>query len=112
MTEAAAGEAVTDVDEAGLELLLRDEPRLLLVEFWARWCEPCRELRPQLERLARESAGLCRVVAVDADREPALAQRLQIRSLPTLLFFKAGSEIHRFKGGALPPSVIQLIGRS
>ena len=105
-------EAVTDVDAAELERLWRDEPRLLLVEFWARWCEPCRELRPELEKLAREHGHLCRVVAVDADREPQLASRLQVWSLPTLVFFKAGCELRRFRGGALPPSVLQMIGRS
>ena len=104
--------AVTDVDEAGLERLLRDEPRLLLVEFWARWCEPCRELRPALEKLAHEYSHLCRVVAVDADREPRLVERLQVRILPTLVFFKTGCELQRFRGGALPPNVIQMIGRS
>ena len=108
MTDAA----VTDVDAAGLERLLGAEPGLILVEFWARWCEPCRELRPQLEALARDHAHLCTVVAVDADSEPVLAERLRIRSLPTLVFFKSGRELHRFKGGALPPSVIQMIGRS
>jgi len=100
---------VTDVTAAELADLLRREDRLVLVEFWTRRCEPCRELRPRLEELAAGQGGVCRVVAVDADGEPAAAERHGVRAFPTLVFFKGGRELHRLKGGALPPSTLELL---
>lgn len=82
-----------------------------MVEFWTPGCEPCRELRPQLERLAAEHAEVCRVVAVDAGRESDAAARHGVRELPTVVFFKKGRELHRFKGGALPASTLRLLNR-
>jgi thioredoxin-like negative regulator of GroEL len=92
--------------------VLREETRLVLVEFEARWCEPCRRLRPQIERLARERADLCRVLSVDADAHPELVRRHAVEAFPTLVFFKGGEELHRFKGGALPPSALRFLRRS
>jgi thioredoxin-like negative regulator of GroEL len=100
---------VTDVSAAELEDLLRREDRLVLVDFWTPRCEPCRELRPQLEALAGEHADLCAVVAVDADREPAAAERHRVGEFPTLVFFKRGRELHRLRGGALPASTLRLL---
>jgi thioredoxin 1 len=79
------------------------------VEFWTPRCEPCRELRPQLERLAAEHEDLCVVLALDADREPAAVERHRVREFPTLVFFKGGQELHRLKGGALPASTLRLL---
>ena len=100
-----------DVDGGGLEALLRAEERLVLVAFWTPGCEPCRELRPELERLADEQGDLCRVVAVDASREGEAIVRHAVREFPTLVFFKRGRELHRFKGGALPGSILDYLSR-
>jgi thioredoxin-like negative regulator of GroEL len=69
-------------------------------------CEPCRELRTQLEGLRKPAAVL---VSVDADAEPEAVRRHDVGELPTLVFFKAGRELHRFKGGALPQSTLELM---
>jgi thioredoxin 1 len=100
---------VLDVGAAELEDLLRAERRLVLVDFWTPGCQPCRELRPQLERLAAARPDLCVVAAVDADREPAAVIRHGVGEFPTLVFFKEGRELHRFRGGALPASTLQLL---
>ena len=65
-------------------------PELVLVDFYADWCPPCHAVRPILEGLAREYAGRVTIGKVDADAEPALMARFQIRSLPTVLYFKGG----------------------
>jgi thioredoxin-like negative regulator of GroEL len=101
--------AVADVTAAELEDLLRGEERLVLVDFWTPRCEPCRELRPQLEALAAEHADLCVVVAVNAEREPAAPERHGVREYPTLVFFKRRRELHRVKSGALPASTLRLL---
>jgi thioredoxin-like negative regulator of GroEL len=80
-----------------------------MVEFWTPHCEPCRELRPQLEHLSAAHADVCLVVAVDASREPGAAARHGVSELPTVVFFKKGRELYRFKGGALPASTLRLL---
>lgn len=69
-----------------------------LVEFTAAWCGPCRQLAPVLERLAGEYAGHVRFAAVDVDHEPQLAQRYDVRSMPTCLVLRDGREVGRIIG--------------
>src|SRR5207247_2295762 len=63
---------------------------LLLVDFWATWCGPCRAIAPVLDALERDQAGRVRVAKVNVDDEPALAARYGVRSIPTILFVKDG----------------------
>jgi thioredoxin-like negative regulator of GroEL len=91
-----------------LEDLLRSEDRLVLVQFWTVRCEPCRELRAQLQTLAGRQSH-ARIVAVDADREQHAVTRHGVRELPTLVFFKRGQELYRLKAGALPASTVRLL---
>jgi thioredoxin-like negative regulator of GroEL len=98
-----------DVTAAELEELLRRDERLVLVEFWTRGCEPCRELRPRLRLrgLAERQGDVCLVVAVEAGEEPEAVERHGVRVFPTLVFFKRGRELHRLKGGAIPESTLR-----
>ena len=100
------------MDGAGLERVVRDESRLVLALFHSRGCEPCRQILPQIEKLASTRAEVCRVLGVDADAHPEVVHRLGVASFPTLVFFREGQEIHRFLGGALPPSVEEFMRRS
>ena len=85
------------------------EPRLVLLGFVHDGCEPCREVRPRLEALAREAADVCRVEVVDAERDRVLVDRYRVTEYPTLLFLKGGVEVRRLRGGALPASTIALL---
>jgi thioredoxin 1 len=100
---------VADVGAAELEDVLRVEDRLVLVEFWTRGCEPCRELRRRLQELAERHGDVCQVVAVEAGDAPEAVHRHRVRAFPTLVFFKRGRELHRLKGGALPESTLRLL---
>jgi thioredoxin len=72
---------------------------LLLVDFWAPWCGPCRAIAPVLDSLVAESGGRVQLAKVNVDEEPALAARYEIRSIPTILFVKDGRIIERVVGG-------------
>ncbi len=78
----------------------------VLVDLWATWCGPCRMVRPALEQLAQEKAGQLKLVKVDIDRAPRLAQRFSIQAVPTLMVLHWGKVIAR-QPGAAPLDVLR-----
>jgi len=72
----------------------------VLVDLWAPWCGPCRMVSPALEALARSEAGRFKLVKVDVDRSPALAQRFEVQGIPTLIVLHGGQVVARQTGAA------------
>ena len=94
--------AVTDA-EFESEVLKSDKP--VLVDFWAEWCGPCHAIAPVLDQIAGEHDGL-KVVKLNIDEEPAIAQRYGVMSIPTLILFKDG-EPQAAAVGAMPKSMLE-----
>ncbi len=91
----------TSDDDFEKEVLESTQP--VLVDFWAPWCAPCRGLAPILEALAQEYAGKLKIAKIDVDNNDKIAAKYGIRSIPTLILFKAGQLVET-KIGALSKS--------
>ena len=72
----------------------------VLVDFWAEWCGPCKMIAPAIEELAADFDGKAKVVKVNVDEHPKLAQEYGVRSIPTLLFFRDGKVSEQLVGAA------------
>ncbi len=75
----------------------------ILVDFWAEWCGPCRQIAPLLDEIAAERAGKVTIAKVNIDKNPATPQKFGVRGIPTLILFKNGQAVST-KVGALPKS--------
>ena len=97
-----------EIDESNAQQLLIEESmtRPVVVDFWADWCEPCKQLMPILEKLAQEYQGAFLLAKVNADEQQMLAQQLGVRSLPTIMVIKEGQPIDGFSG-AQPESAVR-----
>ena len=84
---------------------LLESEKLVIVDFWATWCGPCRMLSPLLDEVEEEMADKVTVVKVNVDDADEIAYRYRIMSIPTLIFFKDGKMVDRTVG-ARPKSVL------
>ena len=96
----SASAHITDVTQANFdaEVMQASMQQPVLIDFWAGWCAPCRQLKPILEKLADEFNGAFRLVKIDTDQEMALAGMFGIRSLPTVVLIKDGQPVDGFMG--------------
>jgi putative thioredoxin len=103
-----AANYIVDVDEGNAQTLLIEESlkRPVVVDFWADWCGPCKQLMPILEKLAAEYQGAFLLAKVNADEQQMLAQQLGVRSLPTVMIIKDGQPVDGFSG-AQPESAVR-----
>src|SRR5256886_15637287 len=102
-----ADTATVHLTEQTFDEALSQHSGLMMVDFWAEWCGPCRALSPVLEELASESAGRVTLAKVNVDENPGLAARYGIRSIPTILFVKQGKVVADQVIGAVPEAELR-----
>jgi len=107
----AAGQYVVDVDEANFqaEVLDRSFQVPVLIDLWADWCEPCKQLSPILEKLANEHAGRWILAKIDVEANQRIGQMLQVQSIPTVFAVLGGQLVPGFQGALPEPQVREFI---
>jgi len=86
-----------------------NENRPVIVDFHALWCGPCKTQSPILKQVADELGERVRVIKIDVDQNQVLASRYQIQSVPTLMIFKNGSEVHKQSGVHTKAQIMKLL---
>ncbi|WP_048645069.1 thioredoxin [Nitratireductor soli] len=105
---APAGELIKDTTTAafGKDVIEESRRQPVLVDFWAPWCGPCKQLTPVLEKAVREAGGTVKLVKMNIDEHPAIAGQLGVQSIPAVFAFKDGQPVDGFMG-ALPESQVK-----
>lgn len=80
------------------EVIEQSKTKPVLVDFWATWCGPCKQLSPLVEQIANEHSDKLQVVKIDVDDNAAVSEKFGIMSIPTLILFKDGQKVHQMIG--------------
>lgn len=110
-SDGGSGGAVVEVTEANFqaEIVDRSMQTLVIVDLWASWCEPCKQLSPVLERLAVASGGAWTLAKVDVDAHPRVAELFEVKSLPTVVAIAGGQPVQAFSGAQPEAQIKQWI---
>lgn len=111
MLGAAKADANLIKESTGVEAFMADvidasHDQPVIVDFWAPWCGPCKQLAPALEKAVKEAKGAVKLVKVNIDQDPEIAQQMRIQSIPAVYAFKAGRPVDGFVG-AVPESQVK-----
>ncbi|MEK6282781.1 MAG: thioredoxin [Acidobacteriota bacterium] len=102
-------EKVTNVTDSSFEKDVLQSSKLMLVDFWAEWCAPCRMLAPTIDAIAEQFAETASVVKINVDDNTGTAQRYGIKGIPTLILFSEGKEVERVVGATSKDSISRMI---
>jgi thioredoxin 2 len=98
--------SVVELTDANFDTVVAGTELPVLVDFWAPWCGPCRQMAPQFALAAQQLKGRALLVKVNSDTSPQLSQRFAIRSIPTLLQLQQGREVQRSSGALQAAQIV------
>ena len=101
-----------EINDANFKSEVTDSEIPVLVDFWAPWCGPCRTVAPVLEELAKEYDGKVKVVKLNVDENQSTASEFGVRSIPTLILFKAGKVLEQTVGVQPKENLKQMVEKS
>ena len=93
-----ASENIVQLDQSNFDEAIASDGVLVMVDFWAAWCGPCRAIAPHLDGIADEYAGRVVVGKVNVDNNRAIAERYSIMNIPTVLLFRCGEQVDTIIG--------------
>ena len=94
-----------EITDGNFESVVKNSDKVVLVDFWAEWCGPCRMVGPLVKEISTEYEGRAIVAKLDVDSNPEVSAKFGIRNIPTILFFKNGQIVDK-QVGAVPKNVI------
>lgn len=100
---------IPDVTDATFTAEVEQHKGLALVDFWAAWCGPCHMVAPIMDQLAKEYDGRIKVTKLDVDANQETAVRWQVRSIPTVLFFKDGQKVDHVVGAVAKNQYVERV---
>lgn len=98
-------ENVAEVTSAAWDKEVIGHSGMVMIDFWAVWCGPCRMIAPTVEELAKEYAGKIKVLKLNTDENPDIASKYKIMGIPTIIFVKNGQEAERIVGAVPKPQL-------
>jgi len=90
-----------EITDSNFQTVVKDSDKVVLVDFWAEWCGPCRMVGPIVEELAKEYDGKAVIGKLNVDNNPNVSMEFGVRNIPTILFFKGGKLVDK-QVGAVP----------
>ena len=102
---------ILEVTDKDFQALVLDSNEPVLVDFWAEWCGPCRQLAPTIDALAEEFQGKAKVAKIDVDANGDTAARYGIRSIPSVLVFKGGQLVEQLIGRQSKDTYVEALNK-
>ena len=102
---------VKDINDADFDIEVLKAETVVLVDFWAPWCGPCKSIAPVLEEISKTYDGKLKIVKVNVDENPKSPSSYDVRGIPNLIFFKGGKVIDRVVGAVPKDQLIAAIDK-